>query len=392
MLLTLIRKMRILVISQQIGKSAPGIVFERVLSELTKNTEVDVDVVACEYNPSLEILSKNLQVVRYPKLHYRLNNIKDSLLNRDLISDILKYKIKLKHKNYDSIIAFCSSGHLFGLVSGIYLSKQLNCKLGCYLVDAVPAPLGWSKNDKLYRSTLKMIGRLLHNVDMIASVNKEMLDYQLTTFNHKKGLKAAVLLPPSNKSTVEIVPYEDDGIYRFLYTGNIYGLRSSKKMVEAFSLLVDKNENVELCFVGATGGEVEKEIEKYGKKVKDRILVTPRVNNLQPYYSKSIALLDIDANIDNDVFLSSKMSSYMTIDRPIICETGSNSPSRHLFKNIPSVIQCGHDANELLKAMLMVIKNYKTFDYSDRNEILNMQSSQNVANHLVETLLKLQKE
>lgn len=41
--------------------------------------------------------------------------------------------------------------------------------------------------------------------------------------------------------------------------------------------------------------------------------------------------IDIYADIENDVFLSSKMSSYLLCDRPIICETGVNSPSRHVF-------------------------------------------------------------
>lgn len=380
--------MRLLVISHQIGKSAPGIVFERLLSELTKIKDIEVDIIACEYNPSIEIKNRGVQVVHYPSLHYRLSNLMISIFKRDWISEFLKYKIKLNN-NYDFILALCSSGHLFGLVSGLFLIQKINCKIGCYLVDAVPAPLGWSINDRLYRSTIKLIARLLSKVDLVASVNQEMLDYQKKLFVPKNGLESLVLLPSSGSEEVRIVEYKNDGIHQFLYTGNIYGLRTSKYVIEAFSKLLNEIKNVRLCFVGTTGGEVETEIKKYDEDVRKRIVVLPRTSDLLPYYKKATALIDIDAEIDNDVFLSSKMSSYLILNRPIICETGKNSPSRNLFKGIPSVIQCGHDAEELKVAMMKVIENYNSFDYSDRNKVLRMQSSKNVACNLYRTIKKL---
>lgn len=378
--------MKLLVISQQIGASAPGIVFERLLSELTKHASIEVDIVTCEYNPSLDIKANNVQVISYPTLHYRVSNFMNSIFWRDWISEILKYRIRLKHNDYDVILSLCSSGHMFGLVSGIYLRGKIGCKLACYLVDAVPAPIGWSKNDRLYRSTLKMIGSLLSKVDMIASVNQEMLNYQLKTFKHKEGLISTVLLPSSVVNKVSNIPYTHEGVYRFLYTGNIYGLRSSKYIIKAFSLLLKEREDIELYFVGNTGEDVRNELHKYGEKVRKHVVVYPRVSDLKPFYSKASALIDIDADIDNDVFLSSKMSSYLTIDRPIICETGLNSPSRNLFKNLSSIIQCNHDPEELYNAMRFIIDTYRKLDYTDRNHILCVQSSVNVAKLLLENL------
>ena len=378
-----------MILAQQIGKSAPGIVFERLLSELCTLQNLEVDIVACEYNPSIPLHPQNLQIVNYPKIHYRLSNWMVSLFKRDVISDCLKYRIKPPVDDYDFIMALCSSGHLFGLVSGLFLKKKLNCKIGCYLVDAVPAPLGWSKNDRHYRTTKKMISMMLQEVDLISSVNKEMLEYQKQQFIAKANLESLVLLPSSSTEKVSEIEYESEGAYQFLYTGNIYGLRTSKYVIEAFSKLVKVRKDVSLCFVGATGGEVEAEIQKYNEEVTRRVSILPRTSNLLPYYKKATALIDIDAEIDNDVFLSSKMSSYLILNRPIICETGNNSPSRNLFKNIPSVLQCGHNVVELKNAMLAVIEKFESFNYSDRNDVLKMQSSRYVAESLYRTIKKL---
>lgn len=364
--------MKILVIAHQIGKSAPGIVFERVLMGLAKISGVVIDVIACDYNPSLSLVLRRVQVVPYPHLHYRLHNTIFKLSETDIIAEYLKYRICKVDKDYDVVLSLCSSGHLFGLIVGNKLRKDLGCRFGCYLVDAVPAPLGWSKNDKLYKSTLNAISRLLQNVDFLASVNDKMLKYQESLFVHKFGFCSDVVYPPSLDQHINTYLFKRDNIFRFVFTGNIYGRRNPEYIIKAFSMLVEDYPNTELVFIGNSGKDLIEKINRDGAKVANKILVLSYIDNLSSFYEKATALIDIDADLDNDVFLSSKMSGYLTCNRPIICETGHNSPSRHLFNEIPSILQCEHNPIELCQAMSYCIGHFESFDYKDRDKALSL--------------------
>ena len=385
------RVMNILVLSQDIGKTAPGIVFERLLHGLTQNHDVSMDIVACNYDPVLEIKANNVQVVKYPHLHGRLYKGLVAIANTDVISHILKKKIRNIDARYDIILSLVSFHHYFGMIAGSYFKKKLNIKWACYLVDAIPAPGGWLPEDAYFRAVKGMIGEYLPQVDMLASVSAEMLKYQLSLFYNKEKIIKDVIFPPSESSMIEIFKEKDKFIKRFLYTGNIYGLRRSKYIIEAFSLLYKENKDVELVFVGNCNQSVRKELTKYNDEIASRIHLYSRTNDLKPYIEKATALIDIDADIENDVFLSSKMSGYLICNRPIICETGEDSPSRHVFSGVPSIIQCGHNPEELKEAMVYAIMNYGQFDYSDREDILKLfrlkDVSQKLHKLLEETIL-----
>lgn len=382
--------MRVLVLAQDIGVTAPGIVFERILYELSKKEDVELDLVVSNYCSSTPLEVEEVQVVRYPDIHPRINKLIIGLAGTDAISHLLSKRIELNN-NYDIIFSLASFHHYFGLISGLYLKKRLNVKWGCYFVDAVPAPNGWVPNDLYFKSVKRMISNTLRSVDYLASVSKEMLEYQLSLFKRKEELLTDVLYPPSTSS--QIIHYERNsgGNPCFLYTGNIYGLRKAKYVIEAFSTFCKDVNNIDLVFVGNCHYAVEAEKKKYNDEVAKRIKVEPHTSNLVPYYKRSIALIDIDADVENDVFLSSKIASYLTVNRPIICETGLNSPSRHIFSDIPSVIQCNHSPIDIKRAMNYVLENQNKFDYTDRNHILKEFSAESVAQKLYIRLKSYQK-
>ena len=377
--------MRLLVLTQDVGVSAPGIVFERILSELT--LQCDVDIIACAYQPSCALHPRHVQIIKYPRIHYRIKNLLMSIFHTDLVSCFLVSKIRLVTKEYDAVVSFCSSGYFFGAIAGHYIQKRLNRFWACYCVDAVPAPLGWSSNDAFYRSSIRFARRFFSQVDLFASVNKEMLEYEVSLLEENSSRSQLVLYPPTQMDHM-ITLFVPSGPFCFLYTGNIYGLRTGRYLVRAFEQLCGTENNVELVFVGSIGNEVEDLVAKCSPLVKEKIHIFPRMKDLAPFYNRSSVLIDIDADIDNDVFLSSKMSSYITYNRPIICETGNNSPSRRLFAGIPSIIQCHHDVKELQESMLYCMRHFDSFDYSDRTEIIKQMNKKTVAELLHSSILQ----
>ena len=373
--------MRILVLAQNIGITSSGIVFERILYELLKRKDVELDIVVSNYCSSTLLKEAKVRVVKYPKIHPRINKLIIGFAGTDIISHFLKRRMRFDNNDYDIILSLVSSGNYFGLIAGLYLKKRLNVKWGCYFVDAIPAPNGWIPNDLYFRSVRRMVSRVLRSVDYLASVSKEMLVYQMSLFERKDNLLTDVLYPPTE--TTRIVHYEANGDNRcFLYTGSLYGLRKAKYIIEAFSAFCEEVNNIDLIFVGDCHHVVDAEKKKYNDEISKRIVVKPYTSNLIPYYKNSIALIDIDADVENDVFLSGKIGSYLAIDRPIICETGLNSPSRHIFAGLSSIIQCEHNPTSLKKAMNYVIDNQDKFDYSERNHVLKDFSAGSVAQKL----------
>ena len=101
-------------------------------------------------------------------------------------------------------------------------------------------------------------------------------------------------------------------------------------------------------------------------KARSAIEIHPFTRDLDPFYKNATALIDIDADLENDVFLSSKIVNYLNINRIIISETGLNSPSRHLFKEISSIIHCDHNSDELYEAMIKSNLIRSNISYEDR--------------------------
>ena len=374
--------MRLLVLTHDIGKTAPGIVFERLLSGLTRLCEIDV--VTCNYAPSIDLNVNGIQIIHYPQIRIRLAKFLFVIFKTDIVSCVLKRRVKV-NRDYDFVLSLCSSGFFFGVISGLYVSKKINTKWGCYCVDAIPAPIGWSKDTPYFRASKSFVKKSFANLDFFAAVNEQMLEYEVSLFSHKNTMRTTYLVPPSLSERIIQLPIIHDRFW-FLFAGNIYGMRKSKYVIEAFSKLVSEYENIGLLFVGNIGQDTYEEIANLSDEVKEKIEVFPRMTEIVPFYERASVLLDIDADLENDVYLSSKISTYLGYNRPIICESSEGTPSRSLLSGIDSIIHCHHKVDEIQAAMSYTIEHYTDFDYSDRNELLHSFSSEYVASVLYDEI------
>ena len=121
-----------------------------------------------------------------------------------------------------------------------------------------------------------------------------------------------------------------------------------------------------------------------------QVKLLPWTADPEPYFAQATALINIDAFVEQDVFLSSKLFSYLPYNRPVICQTGADSPSRHLFAGMESVLLCGHNALEIKDALLRAIREFDRFRYEDRLPLLQQASAPNVAQELARELSLLQ--
>lgn len=371
-----------------VGRTSPGIVFERIIQGLSKKFEIDL--VTADYDPSINLTQiKNTIVVpryfRHPRIYKALISLlkidpRDILWARK-VGKMLRSK---NIKNHDLVLSLISFHHYSPLLSSVIIGKTAKIKKAAYFVDAIPAPIGWSKDDGYFRAVKKMMARLLPDFNYLFSSNPKMLEYQLGTFNSKKDLVSEVLFNPMYG---EFRNYRrrNNLNYMFLYTGGIYGLRNPQFVISAFKLILKEFPESTLEFVGSIISEHY--FKDFSQEERKKVLIHPFTKDLHDFYERATALIDIDADLADDVYLSGKVMNYMLINRIIISETGKTSPARELFSNISSIIQCDHSIEEMAKGMKSaILKQNNQIDFGDRKYIIDKFKLDSVIDTFIKTI------
>ena len=359
--------MKILVLAQEIGGNAPGVLYERLLSALSSLCELDV--AACSYHPSVPVKVRRHYPVSYPRMKHWAMRLMLSLTGRDWLSFAKARSFsQTVEGDYDLVLSLCSNYRFWSLEAGFRLKRERALPWVCFMVDAIPAPVAWNGNGLRRRAVLRRLKKMGPKMDYVASICDEMLAYELPFLHLGKGVRSRAYLPPVPLETVDTSPGAP-GNPVFLYAGRIYGKRTARYLLDAFAAFLADSPNARLVFLG-----LKEDFAPYvalcPPAVAVQIRMEPWTKDVQPWIDGATALIDIDADLPHDVYLSSKMLSYLRQRRPIICETGPDSPSRRIFGGIPSILQCGHNAEELYKAMHRAVDGFGEFDYSDRAAVI----------------------
>lgn len=371
--------MKILILTTNIGRTAPGIVFERLIYGLSAMH--DLDVITAENDGTIDLSKASLTVIPRKKgVSSRVDKALFSIFGVDLkdlgwVRKVVSQVKKSHPEKYDLVFSMAAYGHYGAIMAGEKISASWSKRHFVYSVDAIPAPIGWLKNELIYKKTRKLVRKYLADVDGLFSANEQMLDFQLNIIEPRKKIVSDVIFNPSFGGIKQYdLPAHDLEI--FLYTGGIYGQRKPEYLLGAFKKLLRDHPNARLQFVGTVIRE--ENFSMFTEEERKKITIHGFAADLQPFYEQATALIDIDADLPDDIYLSSKMTNYITVNRPIICETGINSPSRNLFRQIPSILQCDHDVNAIELAMRTAIEQKGKMDFSDRKEVIRLFELENI--------------
>lgn len=379
--------MKILVITSNIGRTAPGIVFERLIDGLSKVHELDV--ITAENDATIDL--SGIRITEIPKkkqISSRLHKASFSAFGvsfHDLswVKKVMNHLESNHVEKYDLVFSMASYGHYSPMMTGKKIALRWNKRHFVYSVDAIPAPVGWLKDDLFYRKTKRLVAKSLADVDGLFSANEKMLAFQLDIVKPKKNIISGVVYNPSYGG-VKTYGLPADNTNVFLYTGGIYGQRKPKYILGAFRKLLQTYPDSRFEFVGTA--IPEEAFSDFTKEERDKIVIHGFAKDLQPFYERATALIDIDADLPDDIYLSSKMTNYIMINRPIICETGENSPSMTLFKGIPSIFQCGHNVDALAAAMCKAVEQKGKIDFEDRKEVIALFNLENIVEKINNTI------
>jgi hypothetical protein len=384
---------KLLIIVEDIGVTAPGIVFERLIIELMKKSEVDV---FCVNNLSLDLAEcSKINSINCFFVKSKLINMLSRLLMRFFSFDLMSMLIALflrkkinktitiKHK-YDGLIAFVSHSHYSSLLVAENIKKNIvGAKYLAYFVDAIPAPIGWIKENENIKLKNFIINRL-RNVDILCSSNEMMLKYQLSMIDPNRLPKSGVLYNPSITQQVDL-PHCDNLKKVFLYTGSIYGPRKVSYLFLALKKILSIRDDVYIVFVGSN--IPVDQFNLLSNSEKTHVICHDFTENLIGFYENSIALLDINSDLIDDIYLSSKVIGYLGVNRLIISESVDNSPPAILFSNIPSILRCDHNPDSIFNCMTYAIEVSGAVDFSDRKKLLQLVSGESVSNKLLSFLV-----
>lgn len=376
--------MRILCIAEEVGKTAPGIVYATILNELIKYFEVELicpDIVCGTLSAKIKILPCIKGYGDRRISTYSMRVLGTSIFDLLWAKKELTYLKEHSFDDVDIIITFMSMYHFKSVLLGEKLKSIIKKKWVIYSVDAIPAPLGWSKNNIIFRRYKKFITKRINKCDALFSSNEQMLQYQLSLVSGFNGFGGVIFTPIRDCKHLMLSSIQKNKPV-FLYTGGIYGPRKKEQLIEGFRLLLREIPAAKLVFVGtgdsAFFGDARDLIDE------ESLILHSYVADLTPFYKEATALIDINAYFDNDVFLSSKIVNYLPLGKPIISITGNNSPSRNIFLNDPSIIHCKNNTSEIFESLMNSINIEVNMEF--RNQYVEMFSASSIVAKFVKDL------
>ena len=355
--------MKILAVYFRAG-SGVSVIYERVIEQLAKHAEVDI----LSDQAPISTMDSVRNIYTHPFSKSRSKWYRKFVRWFGVAPFSARWSREAMAQltdSYDLVIAFVTSAQLTPVVFGRIYAEHHNTKFAIYSVDAIPAPGGWTK-PREYRGKLRVVARNFAAADYVASSNSHMLAFQLTTFKHKAALRTNVLLTPSPAKEYNL-PMGDSAT--ILYTGSLYGLRNPDYFFHAFKRLLQEHPEAEAIFVGM-GMKFRNMRSILSAEELKRVTVLGHTDDLEPLFRRATVLLDINADREKDPFLSSKIVTYMCINRVILSETGRETPSRELFAGMNTVVQCDHNEESLYEGMLRAIEVARSNpDFSERDRL-----------------------
>lgn len=202
--------------------------------------------------------------------------------------------------------------------AAIAYKKKYKVPAVMYCLDLWPESLiagGITRESVIYKYFHHVSKKIYRQMDKILITSRLFSNYLTKEFNIKK--EKIEYLPQYAEGIFEqISPKEENGIFDFVFAGNIGAVQSVETVIKAAELL--KNEPVRFHIVG--GGT---DLERLQQKANglDNVMFYGRrpLEEMPEYYAKADAML-ITLAVDPvlSLTLPGKVQSYMAVGRPII--------------------------------------------------------------------------
>jgi len=379
--------MRILLVVFDINNSATGLVINNILKSLIlQNPEI---AIICNKVTSKEIPSNICYEINGGNLDYdRFDKLLLVATQKNFKGLSWIYKgVQIAKKIVDSfnpeMVLVISSAYGFPVFEmGYRISRKFKIPLAIHAVDPLPSTAGWGEHQLLRKSIISIIRPYYKYASIVSSTNETMLNYQKNVIGEKYIKNSFVLPNPYSPLKNDLTaPIEQKS---FVYLGSVYGKRNIQHLIDAFTIFCDRHKDAKLYFIGP----IDPGKAIISEHVADKIVLINWTDEPEIFMSKCTILVDIDADIENDVFISSKLTNYLVADRVILSISPFNSPARKLMQHLHTTVVVTADSKaEILNALEEALnKSQNLIDFDERNEMRDYLSPKAVAKNLLDNL------
>lgn len=387
-------KIKLLIIVSTLGESAFGRTTDRLITELAKKCDLSLVVADDTNTQKFKSLGVSTLVI---KEKYSIN-IKVSKLIMILFAKeiehfpwIIKNKNKVrqfcKKQKPDIIYAYCSLGDTFIAKIASLVANDFNIKYAIHFCDPIPSPKGCETYEKFRINRIKPLLKIFKDAAFLSFNNKKLIEHTQKYVPYKITHKS-IVIPDSCISTLDNIPASPKE-FIFSYIGQFYTLnRRPENLIKAFNTFIKNHPDCYLQLVGS--GDINLNIEGIDALTKNHIKVIGWTKNVEEYLKNSNVLIDITLDIEEDLFISSKIKNYLTINRIILSIAREQSATRDFLKGVDeTIVKCNHDVDSIVKGMEECynrFKNYIDLPYIEREKIISECSVNNVAIRIIKTI------
>jgi glycosyltransferase involved in cell wall biosynthesis len=349
--------MRILVFVKNINENAAGTIFGKYIDTLSEYKDFKIDLVTNKKLNLNDNINKYFIVADKKEFSNKIIKLIVIFLKVNLRNLLWKNAVKktlkqnIENSQYDLIISFVSGNNEAIAELGMYASEIFKAKFYIHMVDPIPAPKGWETYE-LYRKNLFFgIKKPLEYCNMVSLSNEVMTSYQMGLL---KSNKNSFTLPnPVLSNDVKRIKRTEDKVFNYVFLGTVLtGARNPYKLFKAFQKIIKKYPNSNLYFFGDSP---RIDLNQIPDEIKKRVVFKNYTKDLESVISITDVLIDIDGDLEYDVFISSKLQLYLSFDRPILSITGPESPTRKLLKYMnKSTLISSFDIQELADNLINV--------------------------------------
>lgn len=264
---------------------------------------------------------------------------------------------------------------------GQKLSKKFNIPYLLHATDPLPSPKEWGEKEIYRKAVIKAISPFYKKADLISASNPVMLDYQLKSLGLIQK-KSFVLYNPLS----EWKELDEKKIVKnsFLYLGSVYGKRDPHVLIKTFLSLLEKVPDARLVFVGSRINLGNFEIPP---KSRSNFVSIDWTEDVEKYIQEAEVLIDYNANIQGDVFLSSKLSKYIGYNRKILVICTKSSAPAFCFRNEENInITLSLYDQESIVEKCCQLLNLKPIEWEYRKRLVKNLQTENIINDLIQKL------
>ncbi|GGJ89014.1 glycosyltransferase [Parabacteroides faecis] len=242
----------------------------------------------------------------------------------------------IKDKKYDLIMSRSPSAEL----AALYLSKKYKIKWIANWNDpypdiCYPPPYGHGPKAKLGGLQKKLLQKVSQQANIHTFPSKRLRDYMFQ-YMSIKDINSTFIIPHACIDNLfNYKEKEKSSILRIIHSGNITYPRSPISLFKGLNLFKEQapNANIEITFIGKQDENFTNLIKNYN--LDDNInIITPKdyITNLEIMSKFDLALL-IEANMEEGIFLPTKLGDYMQCRLPIWTISPKTGEANDLYKD-----------------------------------------------------------